>query len=167
MRRLGLGSGLVGATSVAVLNFLAGRFLPSAPRLDILGLQLATAAFKKLGIRPPSGLPAKAVALLGSLASNSIFYGLVGLGRPRTAWIRGGALGLAMGLGVLALPAALGIGKRETGRTPTAKAGTLIWYILGGILAALTFAASHENDSRLHGYGLDREQRLKRRTHRP
>jgi hypothetical protein len=141
-----IASGLVGATSVAVLNYLAGRFLPSSPRLDILGLQLATAAFKKLGIQPPSGLPAKALALLGSLASNSMFYGLVGLGGPRTAWLRGGALGLAMGLGVLALPPAFGIGKREIGRTPTAKAGTLIWYILGGILAALTFAASHEKE---------------------
>ncbi len=139
-----LGSGLVGATSVAILNYAASRFLPAAPRLDILGLQLVTAAFKKLGIRPPSGLPAQALALLGSLASNSMFYGLVGLGGPKTAWLRGGALGLAMGLGVLSLPPAFGIGKRETSRTPTTTAGTLIWYILGGILAALTFAASQE-----------------------
>jgi hypothetical protein len=139
-----LGSGLVGATSVAILNYAASRFLPAAPRLDILGLQLVTAAFKRLGIRPPTGLPAQALALLGSLASNSMFYGLVGLGGPKTAWLRGGALGLAMGLGVLALPPAFGIGKRETSRTPTTKAGTLIWYILGGILAALTFAASQE-----------------------
>lgn len=143
-----LGSGLVGATSVAILNYAASRFLPAAPRLDILGLQLVTAAFKRLGIKPPSGLPAQALALVGSLASNSMFYGLVGLGRPKTAWFRGGALGLAMGLGVLALPPALGIGKRETSRTPTTKAGTLIWYILGGILAALTFAASQEDKRR-------------------
>jgi hypothetical protein len=146
MNGLRIGSGLVGAASVAALNYVAGRFLPGAPRLDILGLQLATTAFKKFGIEPPSGLPARALALVGSLASNSMFYGLVGLGGPRTAWLRGGALGLAMGLGVLALPPAFGIGKREIGRTPTAKAGTLIWYILGGILAALTFAASHEKE---------------------
>ena len=146
MNRVRIGSGLVGATSVAVLNYLTSRFLLSAPRLDILGLQLATTAFKKLGIQPPSGLPARALALIGSLASNSMFYGLVGLGGPRTAWLRGGALGLVMGLGVLTLPPAFGIGKREVGRTPTEKAGTLIWYILGGILAALTFAASHEKE---------------------
>jgi hypothetical protein len=143
-----IGAGLVGAASVAALNYVAGRFLPGAPRLDVLGLQLATTAFKKLGIQPPSGLPASAIALIGSLASNSMFYGLVGLGAPRTAWIRGGALGLAMGLGVLTLPPAFGIGKREVSRTPTAKAGTLIWYVLGGILAALTFAASQKNERR-------------------
>jgi len=66
-------------------------------------MQLATVAFNKIGIGPPRGLPLKILALVGSLASNSIFYGLVGLGRPRTAWLRGAALGLAMGVGALAL----------------------------------------------------------------
>ena len=148
MNRVRIGSGLVGATSVAALNYLAARYLPGAPRLDVLGLQLTTAAFKKLGIHPPGGLPAKVLALLGSLASNSMFYGLVRLGAPKTAWLRGGALGLAMGLGVLTLSPAFGVGKRETGRTPTTKAGTLIWYILGGMLAALTFMASHEHEGK-------------------
>ena len=148
MNRVRIGSGLVGATSVAVLNYLAARYLPGAPRLGVLGLQLTTAAFKQLGIHPPGGLPAKALALLGSLASNSMFYGLVRLGAPKTAWLRGGALGLAMGLGVLTLSPAFGVGKRETGRTPTTKAGTLIWYILGGMLAALTFMASHEHEGK-------------------
>ena len=96
MKRVRIGSGLVGATSVAALNYVASRFLPGAPRLDVLGLQLVTAAFKKLGIQPPSGLPATALALLGSLASNSMFYGLVGLGGPKTAWLRGGALGVEL-----------------------------------------------------------------------
>ena len=149
MNRVRIGSGLVGATSVAALNYLAARYLPGAPRLDVLGLQLTTTAFKKLGIHPPGGLPAKVLALLGSLASNSMFYGLVRLGAPKTAWLRGGALGLAMGLGVLTLSPAFGVGKRETGRTPTTKAGTLIWYILGGMLAALTFMASHEHEGKV------------------
>lgn len=144
---IGLGSGLVGATSVAVLNHVAGRYLPGAPRLDVLGMQLATVAFNKIGIGPPRGLPLKILALVGSLASNSMFYGLVGLGRPRTAWLRGGTLGLAMGVGALALPAAFGADKNATPRTPTAKAGTLAWYVVGGILAALAFAASHTNSN--------------------
>lgn len=141
---LGFGSGVVGAASVAILNYVGTRYLPRAPRLDVLGLQLVAAAFNKLGIQPPRGPSMKVLALVGSLVSNSMFYGLVGLGKPRTAWLRGGALGLAMGLGVLTLPAALGVGERETGRTPMAKAGTLGWYVLGGILAALTFVASHQ-----------------------
>jgi hypothetical protein len=146
---LGLGSGAVGATALAAFNYLAGRHLPGAPRLDILGLQLAAVAFNRLGIRPPRGSSMKALALVGSFVSNSVFYGLVGLGKPGTAWLRGGALGLAMGLGVLTLPAALGADQRETGRTPKAKVATLGWYVLGGIVAALTFAASQRRSG--HG----------------
>ena len=126
-RTLGLGSGLVGAASVTLLNHLAKRYLPQAPRLDILGLQLARVAFNKARIDPPRGLPLKIVALLGGLVSNSIFYGLVGLGKPRNAWLRGGALGLLMGIGAVTLPATLGASNDTTARTPITKAGTLAW----------------------------------------
>jgi hypothetical protein len=144
-RALGIGSGLVGAASVTFLNHLAKRYLPAAPRLDILGLRLATVAFNKAGIEPPRGFPLKIIALIGALISNSIFYGLVGLGKPRTAWLRGGALGLAMGIGAVTLPGTLGVGDDTTARTPMAKAGTIAWYVLGGLLAALAFAVSHAN----------------------
>jgi hypothetical protein len=118
-RALGIGSGLVGAASVTFLNHLAKRYLPAAPLLDILGLRLATVAFNKAGIEPPRGFPLKIIALIGALITNSIFYGLVGLGKPR--------------------------GDDTTARTPMAKAGTIAWYVLGGLLAALAFAVSHAN----------------------
>jgi hypothetical protein len=140
---LGLGSGLVGAASVTLMNHLAKRYLPQAPRLDILGLQLARMAFNKARIDPPRGLPLKIVALIGGLVSNSIFYGLVGLGKPKTAWLRGGALGLAMGIGAVTLPGAVDADNDTTARTSITKMGTIAWYVLGGLLAALTFAASH------------------------
>lgn len=143
-RALGIESGLVGAASVTFLNHLAKRYLPAAPRLEILGLRLATVAFNKAGIEPPRGFPLKIMALIGALISNSIFYGL-GLGKPKTAWLRGGALGLAMGIGAVTLPRTLGVGDDTTARTPMAKAGTIAWYVLGGLLAALAFAVSHAN----------------------
>jgi hypothetical protein len=142
---LRLGSGLTGAISVAVLNQIAKRYLPGAPRLDILGSQLATAGFKKAGIKPPQGLPVKLLALIGSLVSNSIFYGLVGLGKPNTAWLRGGLLGLAMGIGAVTLPGTVGMKNDATAGTQAAKIGTVSWYVLGGLLAAIAFAASHNN----------------------
>jgi hypothetical protein len=97
---IGLGSGLVGATSVAVLNHLAGRYLPGDPRLDVLGMQLATVAFNKIGIGPPRGLPLKILALVGSLVSNSMFY-TCGFAPPHRV-AAGGALGPAMELALSA-----------------------------------------------------------------
>jgi len=147
-RSLSVGSGLVGATSVAVLNHLAGRYMPGAPRLDIPGLQLVTAAFDRMGIHPPRGVTMKIVAPIESLVSNSIFYGLVSLGKPGTAWPRGGVLGLAMGVGAVTLPAALGVGERETDRTPRRKREPSRGPF-GRVLAALTFASSQHSRSRL------------------
>jgi hypothetical protein len=132
-----LGSGFTGAISVAILNQLAKRYLPGAPRLDLLGSQLATAGLKKAGIKPPQGLPVKILAWIGSLVSNSIFYSLVGLGNPNTAWIRGGLLGLAMGIGVVTLPGTVGVKADATTGTRAAKIRTVLWYVLGGLLTAL------------------------------
>ena len=126
-RTFGLGAGLVGAASVTLLNHLAKRYLPQAPRLDILSLQLARVAFNKARIDPPSGLPLKIVALIGGLVSNSLFYGLVGIGKPKKAWLRGGALGLAMGVGAVTLPSALDASDDTTASTPMMKAGTIAW----------------------------------------
>jgi hypothetical protein len=85
------------------------------------------------------------MALIGALISNSIFYGLVGLGKPKTAWLNGGALGLAMGIGAVTMPGTLGVGDDTTAPTPMAKAGAIAWHVLGGLLAAPAFAVSHAN----------------------
>ena len=78
---------------MTLLNQLAKRYLPEAPRLDVLGLRLATAAFHKAGIEP-RGFSVKIVALIGDLVSNSIFYGLVGLAnlKPLRPRVRQGRL---------------------------------------------------------------------------
>jgi hypothetical protein len=90
------------------------------------------------------GLPVKVLALIGSLASNSMFYSLVGLGKPNTAWIRGGLLGLAMGIGAVTLPGTVGVKEDATIGSRAAKIRAVSWYVLGGLLAAL---AAHRKES--------------------
>lgn len=80
------------------------------------------------------------IALVGDLVSNSLFYGLIGLGKPRTAMMRGAALGLAMGAGAVLLPAPLGADPKTTARTHKTVAQTILWYTLGGLLAALWYS---------------------------
>lgn len=135
-----LGSGLVGALGVTAANEAARRYLPGAPRLDILGRQLAAAAFRKAGRKPPTGWGLQAIAMAGDLVANSIFYSLVGAGRRRSALLRGGALGAAMGLGAVMLPEPLGLDKRATKRTERTALQTVAWYVLGGVLAALWYS---------------------------
>lgn len=135
-------SGLVGAVATTVLNEVFRRFVPYAPRLDILGLRLASAGFKAAGMSPPRGPIVRGMALLGDLVSNSIFFGLIGLGRPKHPLVRGGALGLAMGIGAVALPEPLGLGNDTTARTENTAAQTILFYVAGGMLAALVFKLS-------------------------
>ena len=137
------GSGLVGAIGVTAINQIAKRILPEAPRLDLLGLRLVAAGFQLVGAKPPHGLPLRIVALLGDLFSNSLFFGLVGLGRRRTAPLRGAALGLVMGAGATILPEPLGLGGSPTARTRTTAGRTVLWYLLGGLLAGATYALTH------------------------
>ena len=140
-----LGSGLVGALGVTAANQVAKRYLPEAPRLDILGLRLVAAAFQRAGLRPPRGLPIRILALLGDLFSNSLFFGLVGWGKPRTALLRGAALGLAMGVGAVTLPEPLGVGKSASARTHRTATQTVLWYVLGGLLAAVAYLLTHRD----------------------
>ena len=139
-RRPALGSGLVGAIGATALNQVAKRYLPAAPRLDLLGRQLVAAAFEMAGRKPPRRGATMLIALVGDLVSNSLFYGLIGLGKPRTAMMRGAALGLAMGAGAVLLPAPLGADPKTTARTHKTVAQTILWYTLGGLLAALWYS---------------------------
>ncbi len=143
-----LGSGLVGALGVTAFNQIGKRYLPEAPRLDVLGLRLAAAAFRKAGRRPPGGWTIRMLALVGDLVSNSLFFGLVGLGGRRAAVLRGGALGLAMGIEAVTLPEPLGVGGAPSARTRRTAAQTILWYVAGGMLAAFTYAWTHRDRHR-------------------
>lgn len=134
-----LRSGAVGALAVTALNHMGQRFLPRAPRLDILGMRLASRGLRKAHVRPPKGLALHAVAFVGEMISNSLFYALVGLGKARTAWLRGGLLGLASGVAAVKLPEPLGFGLSPTARPRKTALGTIAWYVLGGLFAAMAY----------------------------
>jgi len=134
-----LGSGVVGAGALTLVNQVAQRFLPHAPRLDLLGRRLAAKFFHKAGKRPPSKPVLFLTSLLGDMMSNSVFYSLVSAGKPKNAWKRGSLLGLAAGIGAVTLPEPLGLGKKPTARTTTTKVATVAWYVLGGLTAALAY----------------------------
>ena len=134
-----LGSGFLGALAVTAANQVGKRVMPGAPRLDLLGMRLASQAMRKAQLKPLHGLSLYAVSFIGELISNSLFYALVGLGSTRSAWLRGALLGLSAGLGAVALPEPLGIGKSPTARTRRMRIATVAWYMLGGLIAALMY----------------------------
>jgi hypothetical protein len=134
-----LGSGFLGALALTAANQVGKRVMPGAPRLDVLGMRLASQAMKQAHVKPLRGLALYTVSFLGEMISNSLFYALVGLGSPRTAWLRGSLLGLSAGLAAVTLPEPLGVGKSPTADTKRMQVTTVAWYIIGGLVAALMY----------------------------
>lgn len=134
-------SGLIGACTLTLIHESARRVIPNAPRMDILGMRVIAKSFKQFGGGILSADRAHTISLVGDIVSNSLYYSLVGLAKPRNAVLWGTALGLAAGVGAVTLPAQVGLGDAPSSRTNETKAMTVGWYLAGGVVAGLVFQA--------------------------
>jgi len=131
---IALASGVTGAVTLTIIHETARRFIPNAPRMDVLGMRAIARGMYKMDEMPPDEDKLFQYSIIGDIVSNSIYYSLTGTGRQ--AWLRGATLGAVAGIGGVLLPGPLGLGEEPSGRTPQTKAMTVAWYLLGGIAAA-------------------------------
>ncbi len=134
-----LGSGLVGASALTLVHEMARRWVPEAPRMDILGMRTIARVMRRAKLEPPEPDTLHTVTLAGDIVSNALYYSLIGLGSRRDAWLRGILLGLAAGIGALALPGLLGLGTAPSNQTNATRAMTVAWYTAGAFVAAATY----------------------------
>lgn len=130
--------GLAGAVTVTLLNEVVRRRLPHAPRMDVIGERALAGSLEAAHVDPPRGRALYGWTMAADLASNTLYYSLVGAGGPGGTWLRGGALGLAAGLGAVLLPRPLGLGRQPGARSPRTPLLTVAWYLAGGLAAAAT-----------------------------
>jgi hypothetical protein len=93
--------------------------------MDSIGRRALARGMEAVGLDPPEGDALQASAMVGDLVSNTLYFALAGLGPADDAFERGGILGAVAGLGALALPPALGLGRDASVGTPTRAAMTL------------------------------------------
>lgn len=129
-------TGTVGASTLTILHETARRVIPDAPRADVLGMRALEAALRRLGTAPPNQKRLHRWALLGDLVANSLYYSLVGVGSARRPWRRGAVLGVLAGIGSVALPGPLDLGRGPTNRTRATQVMTVMWYLAGGLASA-------------------------------
>jgi hypothetical protein len=130
----GLAAGGAGAVATTLVNEVARRYVPAAPRLDLLGTRGLDALAGRAGVR--LGTRARyAAALAGDLLSNGLYFALAA--RARRPVRAGLALGVAAGLGAVVLAPALGFGRRPVRATGRTAALTVAWYTLGGFVAGV------------------------------
>lgn len=131
-----LGSGLIGAVALTVLHETVRRFIPEAPRADILGMRAIKKVMESADAEPPADDELHDWALGGDVLSNTLYYSLIGLSKPENAMLTGAALGLAAGIGAVILPGPMGLGTAPTKRTEATVAMTIGWYLAGGLVTA-------------------------------
>ncbi len=132
--------GAAGAAVLTAVHETVRRLNPDAPRMDLLGMRALARGFEAAGAEPPPPGELHTLALVGDLVSNAAYYTLVG-SKP-SAWARAGALGLAAGIGAVALPPKLGLGAAPSRRTHATAAMTVAWYTLGAFAAAAVARAA-------------------------
>ncbi|MEJ8803634.1 hypothetical protein [Pontibacter sp. H249] len=141
-----MASGLAGAVVLTVVHETLRRFVPDAPRMDVLGMRSIEKLMTKADEEPPQDKQElHNWALAGDVVSNSLYYSLAGVGR--NAWWRGAVLGAAAGAGAVLLPGPLGLGEEPSNRTTKTQVMTVSYYLLGGLVAAaIGYAFGNDED---------------------
>lgn len=132
-------SGLIGAFAVNAINETTRQFVPTAPRLDILGKRAIAYPMMEADQEPPPNSQLYWIALGGDIVSNSLYFSMVGLGDAKNAYRNGTLLGLAAGIGAVVIPEKIGLGGEMTSRTRETELMTVGWYLAGGLAAATAY----------------------------
>lgn len=130
-----LASGAIGATALTAVHELGRARLPYAPRMDVLGMR----ALRRMPLfehERPRSSRLRRWALVGDLLANSLYYASIPAATRRATWVRGAALGVAAGVGALALPTRLGLGEAPDAHRRANQAMTVAWYLVGAMAAA-------------------------------
>ncbi len=133
--------GLAGAAVLNIVHQTVKHFLNSAPRIDLVGEQALNKTLKLAGAKPLKGDTLLASTLAADVVSNAAYYSLIGIGGRKNLMTKGAALGLAAGIGALALTRQLGLNDTPITKNAETKLLTVGYYLIGGLVAALTIKA--------------------------
>lgn len=139
-----LAGGLAGTLTVAALHEAFRRVSPDAPRMDVLDMDLIRKGLNKINKDAPGEASLERMAVGGELVCDTAYYGLVGMGGKKGAWLRGALLGLFAGVTAVVLPKPLGLPEDSSNKTLATKLMTVGLYLAGGLAAA---AMTHLTDS--------------------
>ena len=135
-----LTAGLAGAVALTTLHETVRHLRPAdAPRMDVLGMRGLRKLLRKADAPQPDNDTLFNLTMAGDVLSNGLYYSLVSSGKH--ALRRGLLLGVAAGIGGVALPGPLGLGEAPSNRTPQTQLMTVAWYTAGGLVAGVVARA--------------------------
>jgi len=131
-----LGGGLAGAAAVTLIHESVRRLVPQAPRMDLLGMNALSKGLNAAGLPQPSEQALFSWALAGDLVTNALYYSMAGIGKEKNIWVKSSLLGLAAGIGAVALPGPLGLQERHSNRSLATQVMTVGLYVAGSVVTA-------------------------------
>jgi hypothetical protein len=132
-----LAGGLAGALILNVVHEVAKKFSKKAPRINLIGEEALTKSLNAVGVSAPTGNNLFGATLAADLASNAMYYAMIGKGPQKHLLLRGAGYGLFAGLGAIGLTQKLGLSDKPVTKTTETKVMTVAWYLIGGVVAAL------------------------------
>ncbi len=134
-----LAGGFTGAVVLNGVHETVRQFVPEAPRVHVIGERAVSQLIGTVTGTEPDPDDLYVPTLVGDFFANGWYYSLIHFGGPHHAVRNGTLLGLAAGIGAVALPGPLGLGTAPVNRTPTTTAMTIAWYTLGGLVAGAAY----------------------------
>jgi hypothetical protein len=114
--------------------------------MDLLGRRAIKKSLDATGQDTKPRAELQRWALLGDIASNTIYYASIARGAGRAKWSRALVLGTAAGVGAMALPPFIGLGRAPNSQYTSTRLMTLGLYLTGALASAA--AASYMNPPR-------------------
>jgi hypothetical protein len=138
-----MASGLVGAVALTALHEAARRVAAHPPRMDLLGRRAIKKSLDATGQQTQPRAELHRWALVGDIVANTIYYASIARGTGRAKWGRALVLGTVAGVGAMALPPFIGLGRAPNSQYTSTHLMTLGLYLTGALASAA--AASYMN----------------------
>lgn len=126
--------GAGGAVALTTLHQTARHRVSGAPRMDVMMTRALKLAVGAARAPSPSDRTLYRTAFVGDLVANTLYYGLIGLGRSPSPWRRAFTLGLGAGVVSAIAPRAVGLGPQPGERHPRTPLLTVAWYLTGALV---------------------------------
>jgi len=131
-------AGLGGAVALNIIHESLKRAGDGMPRVDLLGEEALQKSLVCVGANPIEDESTLYKATLAAdVVSNAVYYSLIGLGSKKYVWQRAIGLGIAAGIGALALPKPMGLNPEPVTKTRKAAGLTVAYYLAGALVTGL------------------------------
>ncbi len=131
-----IAGGFAGACVVTLLNEIVKKYDKRAPRIDLLGQEVAAEAHNSYDSPVPSQGKLYKEVLTGDLLSNTVYFSIAGANQKQPE-VQGGMQGIMAGLSAVYAPGlSSALNVKHTGETDKKKILTTAYYFIGGIVAA-------------------------------